>query len=78
MNKNYPSKQDNLDKFQLSLYMLPVVGILPSLWTLSSQHGNLQQKKVSRLSINLMSIWLLMYISLWLGSNITSELLSLR
>jgi hypothetical protein len=78
MNKNYPSKQDNLDKFQLSLYMLPIVGIVPSLWSLFSGQSNLQQKKVSRTSINLMLIWLFLYISLWLGSNITTELLSLR
>lgn len=78
MNKKYPTRQDNLDKFQLSLYLLPIVGIIPSLWTLFSQTSNPQQKKVSRTSINLILIWLLVYVSLWLSSQNTSELVAIR
>lgn len=78
MSKNYQYKPDDLDKFQLSLYLLPVVGIIPSLLCLSSQESNLQQKKVSRTSVNLFFAWIFCYSFLWLGSSITSEVLSLR
>lgn len=78
MNKNYQYQPDNLDKFQLSLYMLPVVGIIPSLWCLYSQYSRVQQKKVSRVSVNLFFIWIFLYIILSLSSNFTGELYAVR
>lgn len=78
MSKNYPYKPDNLDKFQLSLFMLPIAGIIPSLWSLYSQESTLQQKKVSRVSINLFVVWIFLYSILSLGSNLTQEISSLR
>ncbi len=89
MNKNdqYPfnnldqfqSKLDNLDKFQLSLYLLPVVGIIPSLISLYSEYSNAQQKKVSKISTNLFVIWIFFYSILSLGSSLNNiETITLR
>lgn len=63
---------------QLWIYLLPIVGIIPALWTLSRGKANEQEQKISRLSLILVSSWLLAYISLFFGSNQTSDVLSFR
>ncbi len=45
-------------------YLVPVVGILPALWTLYSQSGTKEDKQISRLAIALAFIWVMLYISL--------------
>lgn len=74
----YQNTEANLDKFQLSLYFLPVVGVIPALGNLSNNQTNNKYKKISRLSVNLFCLWLLSYGILWLGSSTTPELISLR
>lgn len=63
---------------QLWIYLLPIVGIVPALWTLYRGQANEQEQKISRLSLILVSFWLIAYISLFFGSNQTSDLLSFR
>jgi hypothetical protein len=69
---------DNIDKFQLSLYFLPIIGIIPALLTLNSKYARKEQKRVSSVSVTLFSIWLLSYALLWLGAISSSEVASLR
>ena len=65
-------------KRQLWIYLLPVVGVIPSLWTLSRDSADSEHKKTSRISLILTIIWLSTYFSLWLGAAQTSDLLSFR
>lgn len=76
-NKNSEIEETN-QQLQLGIYYLPIVGIIPSIWTLSRQHSPRQQQKASRLSIKLTLIWLSCYVLLFISSNQTSELLNLR
>ncbi|KAF3888801.1 MULTISPECIES: hypothetical protein [Nostocales] len=46
---------------QLLLYLIPVIGFFPSLWTLYRHQGTREQLAVSRLSITLAFTWLLGY-----------------
>ncbi|MBD2449608.1 hypothetical protein H6G76_21040 [Nostoc sp. FACHB-152] len=62
---------------QLLIYLIPVIGVLPSLWTLYHRQGNREQMKVSRLSITMTFTWLLAYLLLATGSA-TSEFFGLR
>lgn len=78
INSDRSDREPNIDKFQLSLYLLPVIGIIPALWSLSSHQSNTKQKKVSHVSVTLVFLWLSAYSLLWLGANTTSQLLSLR
>lgn len=78
INSDRSDREENLDKFQLSLYLLPVIGIIPALWSLSSHQSNVRQKKVSHVSVTLVFLWLSAYSILWLGANTTSQLLALR
>lgn len=78
MKTSDPFKEENIKKLQLSIYLLPVVGCLPALWTLYQSNSSSKEKSVSRLSVTLTFSWLLAYSLLWLGAEQTSELLSLR
>jgi uncharacterized membrane protein len=62
---------------QLLLYLIPIVGFFPSLWTLYRRQGSREQLAVSRLSITLVFTWLLGYLLLATGAA-TSEFLTLR
>ena len=73
MNELYNTETKKLQKLQLWLYLLPVVGVIPSLWTIYRGRGNFEQKKTSRLSIVLLFLWLTSYISLSIGAGQTSD-----
>ena len=71
---------------KLWIYLLPVVGIIPAVWTLYQLKKNNQtdldeyreQKKASQLSIRLSLIWLISYSSLSLGAAGTADITSFR
>jgi hypothetical protein len=67
---------------QLLLYLIPVVGFFPSLWTLYTRQGNREQLIASRLSITLVMAWFIGYMSLGTGAlgtgAETSEFFTLR
>ena len=78
MNNNNSDLDRKHRQLQLGIYYLPIVGIIPSLWTLSRHQGDRQQQKASRLSLKLTLIWLCSYSLLFISSNQASELLNLR
>ena len=78
MSELYERETKKLQKLQLWIYLLPVVGIVPSLWTLYRGQATSEQKRASRLSLVLLLLWLMPYISLFVGANQTSELLAFR
>jgi hypothetical protein len=65
------------DKGLLLLYLMPIFGCFPALWTLAHPTKNREQMRHSRLSITLGSTWLLAYMLLTTGAA-TSEFLMLR
>ena len=70
-----------LIRLQLCLYLLPVVGILPSLWQLRQPHRDnfsRQQRRLSQKSLQFTLIWLGVYVLLWGGASMASEINSLR
>lgn len=78
MSEFYKIENKKLQKQQLWVYLLPVVGVVPSLWTLYRNQANSEQKKASRLSVMLLLLWLTAYISLFIGAERASDLLSFR
>ena len=83
--------QDSIEQYlQLWIYFLPVVGIVPALWTLyrASNFSDLKkqdfdrvllrQQKVSRQAVNLNLIWLGFYLLSSWGAGSASEILSFR
>jgi hypothetical protein len=66
-----------IPKTQLLLYLIPIIGFFPSLWTLYRGQGSREQLAISRLSITLAVTWLLGYFLLATGAA-TSDFFSLR
>jgi hypothetical protein len=61
-------KQDNLKRLQMFLYLVPVVGFFPALWTLYRRGGDREIRNVSRLAVTLAVGWLLGYLLLGAGA----------
>lgn len=72
-----PLENQYIQRLQLFLYLMPVVGFFPALWTLYRRQGNRQQQSVSRISVTLALGWLMGYLLLSAGAS-TSEFLTLR
>jgi hypothetical protein len=72
-----PLENQDLKRLQLFVYLIPVIGFLPALWTLYRRQGTREQQAVSRLSVTLALGWLLGYILLLAGAQ-TSEFWTLR
>jgi hypothetical protein len=73
---NLPPKDTDISKTQLILYLIPIVGFFPSLWTLYQRQGSREQMVLSRLSITLAFIWMLGYLLLTTGA--AADFLTLR
>lgn len=56
---------------RLSLYLLPIVGTIPALWTLYKKKENPRERHLSRLAILLALSWLIAYSLLGISSSIT-------
>ena len=72
-------RQQNLDKFQLSLYLMPFFGAIWAGIKLSNKSSlDTEERKTSRLSLRMGLVWLIAYSSLWLGGNLASDLWAVR
>lgn len=58
--------------FSLAVYLVPVLGVFPSLWTLYNHNGTREQMAISRLSITLTLTWALGYLLLATGSEVSN------
>lgn len=77
--KNHNSVPEREEQYwQLWIFLLPVIGVVPSLWTLARKKGSTQQRKVSRLATTLLLTWTIAYVLLWLGADRTSGILAFR
>ncbi|MFM6200983.1 MAG: hypothetical protein ACKPE1_17910 [Dolichospermum sp.] len=65
---NPPLKDTNALKTQLILYLIPIIGFFPSLWTLYYGQGGREKLTVSRLSATLALIWIFSYLLLTTGA----------
>jgi hypothetical protein len=78
MRDRDPFREQKLKKMRLSLYLLPIVGALLSLYMLTGDRGDAEQREISRLSISVTLIWSIVYGLLWIGAGQSSEIVSFR
>lgn len=76
MSNPEPLENQDIKHLQLFLYLIPVVGFFPALWTLYRRQGTRHQRNLSRLVVTLALGWLLGYFLLGAGAQ-ASESLSL-
>lgn len=77
-SKELDLTEERLKQIQLFIYLVPIFGLIPALWTLLGRESDPSTRKVSRISVNLAIAWLLAYALLWFTSTQTPELLSFR
>ncbi|MDX2244423.1 MAG: hypothetical protein NW224_27430 [Leptolyngbyaceae cyanobacterium bins.302] len=70
-----PFENPEAKHLKLFLYVVPVVGFFPALWSLYYRSGTKQEKDLSRVVVTLTLGWLVTYILLGIGAE-TSESLS--
>lgn len=69
-----PFENQDLERLKLYLYLTPVIGFFPALWTLYRRQGNRAEQAVSRLAVTLAFGWLLGYILLGTGATASESL----
>lgn len=77
MLKNRASPGDTLERLKLVIYLVPVFGVAPALYSLWQKQGSRQEQSVSRLVITLALSWVVIYGLLSAGSQLSPGL-SLR
>lgn len=75
---NLNLREFDLQRLQLFLYLVPVFGFFPAIWTLCRRQGSLEQQRVSRLAVTLAVLWLVAHGGFATATGLTSELLMIR
>ena len=81
MVENDRFAETQLIRLRLCFYLVPIAGILPSLWQLrQTPRTGLERRqyRLSQRSLQLTLAWLLVYCLLWGGSSVFSDVNSLR
>jgi len=65
------------NRLSLFVYLIPIIGFFPALWTLYRRQCSKEEKAVCRLAVTLAGTWLLGYLLMGVGAE-TSEFLALR
>ncbi|MBW4482271.1 MAG: hypothetical protein KME14_06995 [Tildeniella torsiva UHER 1998/13D] len=77
MKKASPASGETLERLKLSLYLVPIFGVVPALYSLWQKQGSRQELAVSRLVVTLAFTWVMTYGILSAGSHLAPGL-SLR
>ena len=75
-NPDLPASQQR-DRLKLFIYLVPIFGFFPALFSLYRRQGSRQEQAISRLVVTLAFGWLAAYLLLGMGAE-TSEVFSLR
>ncbi|WP_413160894.1 hypothetical protein ACL6C3_20505 [Capilliphycus salinus ALCB114379] len=74
MNQTDPLEYPDAPHVRLFVYLVPVIGVFPALWTLYRRQGTPQHQATSRLAVTLALAWLLGHLALEAGSGTTEFL----
>ncbi|MEA5594298.1 hypothetical protein [Rivularia sp. UHCC 0363] len=70
-------EKEDISLMGMLIYLIPVIGFFPSLWTLYRGEASREQLRTSRLSITLALTWIIGYILLGTGAS-SSDFFALR
>ena len=71
MSPSDPDYSQSLERLKLMVYLVPIFGVVPALWSLVTKGGSKQEQSVSRLVVTLAVGWLLIYGLLSTGSHLS-------
>jgi hypothetical protein len=71
-----PYKERDLERIQMFIVLVPVLGFFPALWMLYRGGGSSQQRNASRLAVTLAFGWVMGYLLLSFGTQVTGSSLS--
>lgn len=77
MKKASPASGEILERLTLTLYLVPIFGVVPAAYSLWRKQGSRQELSVSRLVVTLAVTWVVAYGLLSAGSHLSPGL-SLR
>lgn len=72
-----PDPESKLETFKLVIYLVPIFGFFPSLWSLYMRQGSRREKTVSKTAVTLALAWVIFYVLTMAGSQV-SEVTSTR
>jgi hypothetical protein len=68
-----PFDDKDISHLQILVYLIPVFGCFPALWTLYHRSGSRQQRRISRLAVTLALGWLAGYALLGVGAEVSES-----
>ncbi len=71
MKQADPFENPDVQHLKLFLYLVPVVGFFPALWSLYYRSGGKQERDLSRVVVTLTLGWLLTYLLLGFGAEVS-------
>ncbi len=77
MKNASPASGDTLERLKLTIYLIPIFGVVPAVYSLWQKQGSRQELAVSRLVVTLALTWVVTYGLLSTGSHLSPGL-SLR
>ncbi|MBE9177507.1 hypothetical protein IQ268_02810 [Oculatella sp. LEGE 06141] len=66
-----PFENKDVEHLQIFIYLIPVIGFFPAIWTLYRHNGSRAQRVASRLAVTLALGWILGYFLLGVGAHAT-------
>lgn len=74
MSSPDPFENEEIIHLKLYLYLIPVIGFFPALWTLYRRQGTRRERNLSRLAVTMALGWLAAYLSLGAGAEADTSL----
>ncbi|MEO1093987.1 MAG: hypothetical protein AAFX01_03690 [Cyanobacteria bacterium J06638_28] len=77
MRSRHSDAEAKLTRLKLIIYLIPIFGFFPSLWSLYFKQGNRQEQTVSKTAVTLALAWVTVYVLTAAGSQ-ASDVASIR
>ncbi|MDB9524410.1 hypothetical protein PN498_00295 [Oscillatoria sp. CS-180] len=68
MRSRHSDSEAQFETLKLVIYLVPIFGFFPSLWSLYFKQGSPREKTVSKTAVTLALAWVLVYLSTAAGS----------
>ncbi|MEM0979133.1 MAG: hypothetical protein AAGH78_02560 [Cyanobacteria bacterium P01_H01_bin.58] len=77
MRSRHSDSEAKLARLKLIIYLIPIFGFFPSLWSLYFKQGDRQEQTVSKTAVTLALAWVAVYVLTAAGSQ-ASDMASMR